>query len=78
MKTTWSHNTVTVDGRDQGSRTARPRRRLERLVEADRYAYLSSEAAAALPELGASAARSSTRVRIGFVLADTVTGAQGR
>ena len=77
MKTTWSHNTVTVDGRDQVFSNRAKAARLATIVERDDYGYLASEAAPAYANL-AGFRRELLFVRPEyFVLADTVSGAPG-
>lgn len=75
---TWCHNTVTVDRKDQASRSRQPAATLEALEETDTYRYLCSEAGLAYNNLRLFR-REVLFVRSRyFVLADEIDGIDGK
>jgi hypothetical protein len=79
LKATASHNTVTVDGRDQTSTPGGPACVLERHEQTDGCCYLSSEARRAYRGLLDRFRREVLFARPHyFVLADTIEGARGK
>ncbi len=78
LNTTASHNTVTVDGRDQTAQNHQPAAHLEKVVESDMFRYLSSEASAAYADLRLFRREVLFARSRYFVLTDTLTGLHGQ